>query len=136
MTPILTALAITIAISSGIHAPTFAALIESESQWNPRAVSSRGCCGLGQLNPYFHEIKNCFEPVENLTVAAQYLAWLLDHYDGDYEKALVAYMWGPGNLDKAINLRKRAWWPLVPRMVRVKVIEVLKGGGLWAQRKS
>nr|DAK80853.1 MAG TPA: tail tape measure [Caudoviricetes sp.] len=47
--------------------------------------------------------------------AARYFQWLLKHYNGDHNKALAAYNWGNGNLDKAINRYGNDWLSHAPK---------------------
>ena len=86
-----------------------AALIQVESSGNPKAVSSAGCRGLGQLCPatakamaqildldYYDGIE--FLPAWNARVSVEYIEHLLQVFDGDQEKALQAYFRGPSNV--------------------------------------
>lgn len=41
-----------------------------------------------------------FDPVQAREGASKYIQQLLKKYDGDLVKALAAYNWGPGNVDK------------------------------------
>ena len=41
-----------------------------------------------------------FDPVQAREGASKYIQQLLQKYDGDLVKALAAYNWGPGNVDK------------------------------------
>lgn len=56
--------------------------------------------GLGVKNPY--------DPVQNVNGGTQYLSQMISKY-GDYQLALAAYNWGPGNLDKAIKKYGKSW---------------------------
>lgn len=47
--------------------------------------------------------------------AARYFQWLLKHYNGDHNKALAAYNWGNGNLDKAIQRYGNNWMSHAPK---------------------
>lgn len=47
--------------------------------------------------------------------AARYFQWLLKHYNGDHNKALAAYNWGNGNIDKAINRYGNDWLSHAPK---------------------
>lgn len=84
------------------------AMIEVESTYKADAVSSEGAIGLMQVIPECHEPRmmklNCpdlFDPYQNVTVGMNYLAELIDKYDGNIHKALTAYHHGPtGAKDK------------------------------------
>lgn len=84
------------------------AMIEVESSYKADAVSPVGAQGLMQVIPEYHEDRmnrlNCtdlFNPYHNVTVGMDYLAELIDEYDGSLHKALTAYNHGPkGAKDK------------------------------------
>lgn len=47
-----------------------------------------------------YHVKNPFDVNESADAAGHMMRDLLDHYGGDLQKALAAYNWGAGNLDK------------------------------------
>jgi hypothetical protein len=53
-------------------------------------------------------------PADDVRVGNQYFAAMLGKYKGDPEKALAAYNWGPGNLDKAIKKHGDDWYYHAP----------------------
>jgi len=70
------------------------AVIQTESGWNPYAVSPKGAFGLMQLIPSTAErygVGNVFDPVQNINGGTRYLRDLLDRYHGDLKKSLAAY---------------------------------------------
>jgi murein DD-endopeptidase MepM/ murein hydrolase activator NlpD len=86
----------------GVNENIFLRLIQKESGWNPRARSSVGAEGLGQLMPPTAKglgVSNAYDPVQNLTGSARYLGQQLKRF-GSYEKALAAYNAGPGNVER------------------------------------
>ncbi|HPJ38254.1 MAG TPA: lytic transglycosylase domain-containing protein [Spirochaetota bacterium] len=79
------------------------AIIETESSYNPSAVSPRGAMGLMQLMPATARqlgVENPFMPEENVRGGVQLIRQLLDRYNGDYRKALAAYNAGEGAVDR------------------------------------
>lgn len=76
------------------------AVIQTESAFNPRAVSSAGARGLMQLMPSTAvkvgvDAKRLFMPADNILAGVRLLAALLKYYEGDVVAALVAYNSGP-----------------------------------------
>ena len=92
----------------GVDPEVFSRLVAKESGWNPNAKGAAGEIGYTQvmaetaLNPGLGvtPLKDRSDPVDNLRFGAEYLGKLIDYYDGDYNKALMAYNGGMGNVDK------------------------------------
>lgn len=69
-------------------------VVEAESAYRSRAVSHAGAQGLMQLIPATAErfgVKDVFDPEQNLRGGMSYLRWLIDHFDGDLNRALAGY---------------------------------------------
>ena len=64
-------------------------LIETESSFNPEAVSYVGCYGLMQLNPDYFPTD--LSPAENIQYGVAFIAEKLDQYAGNVGAALTAY---------------------------------------------
>lgn len=82
-----------------VSASLVRALIENESGYHTRAVSRKGAMGLMQLMPSLareYNVRDPFDPVENIRAGVSHLKSLLDEYNGDYKKALAAYNAGKG----------------------------------------
>ena len=78
-----------------------ASLVFHESSGNPGAESGAGAVGLTQLMPGTAKemgVTDRTDPKQSLEGGKKYLKKYVDKYDGDYEKALIAYNWGPGNV--------------------------------------
>jgi len=71
-----------------------AAIVEAESEFNPRAVSRRGARGLMQLMPRTAsslQVSDSFDPYENIEGGVRHLRSLMDRYRGDLPLVLAAY---------------------------------------------
>jgi soluble lytic murein transglycosylase-like protein len=79
------------------------AVVWQESRWHPAARSPAGARGLAQLMPATAQSLGVDpdDPLANLEGGARYLRYLIDHFDGDIEKALAAYNAGPGRVEQA-----------------------------------
>jgi len=85
----------------GIPADLFLRLVNQESRWNPRAVSSAGARGLAQLMPDTAAVLgvNPDDPQQNLDGGARYLRQMYERF-GDWRLALAAYNAGPGAVER------------------------------------
>src|SRR5262245_54809474 len=71
-----------------------AAIVEAESEFNPRAVSRRGAQGLMQLMPDTASslrVSDSFDPYENIEGGVRHLRRLMDRYRGNLPLVLAAY---------------------------------------------
>lgn len=86
---------------SGVDPALYLSMIDAESGWNPGAKSPKGAVGLAQLMPdTAKELGvNPNDPAQNVRGGATYMGSLMQRYQGDQTKALMAYNWGPGNVD-------------------------------------
>ncbi|MGE5645938.1 MAG: lytic transglycosylase domain-containing protein [Acidobacteriota bacterium] len=72
-------------------------IIEVESGWQPRVVSSKGAAGLMQLMPataVTFGVTNRFDISQNVRGGVAYLSHLLRLFQGDLRLALAAYIAG------------------------------------------
>ena len=70
------------------------AVIKIESAFNPQAVSPKGAMGLMQLMPKtasLYDLKNPFDPEDNVRAGTKHFKDLLTFYNNDLALALAAY---------------------------------------------
>jgi soluble lytic murein transglycosylase-like protein len=106
-----------VAASEGIDGRLLAALVWTESNFRPDAVSHAGAYGMAQLMPGTARGLGVDprDPVANLTGGARYLGYQLDAF-GRVDLALAAYNAGPG--------RVRAAGHAVPNIVETQLYVV------------
>jgi len=88
-----------IAAEHGLSRDLVNSVIKVESNYNSRAISSKGARGLMQLVPSTalrFGVKDVFNPVQNVDGGVRYLKYLLERYSGNYPLALAAYNAGEG----------------------------------------
>jgi soluble lytic murein transglycosylase-like protein len=84
------------------------AMIERESRFKVDAMGDKGAAyGLTQIQPRWHQaridrlgVTDLLDPCQNVLVCIDFLAELLDHYNGDIECALMAYNAGMSGANK------------------------------------
>ena len=102
------------------------AVIAVESAFDARAVSPKGAQGLMQLRPATarrYQVRQPFDPRDNLRGGASYMADLLKRYGNDLELALAAYNAGEDAVDRHGRTvppypETRAYVPAVLRFYR------------------
>ena len=90
----------------GVSLPLILAVIKTESNFNPRAVSSKGAIGLMQIMPstcnfvcesYGIKREDLFNPKFNVLVGTLYLKYLLEKFKSE-RLAILAYNAGEGRV--------------------------------------
>jgi soluble lytic murein transglycosylase len=87
----------------GVSADLLKALIKVESDFNPRAVSRAGALGLMQIMPEnlsSLQIRDPFDPRENIMGGTRYLTQMLRRFSGKLPLALAAYNAGPSIVER------------------------------------
>lgn len=87
----------------GVDPALIAAVMETESKFNPDAVSGAGARGLMQLMPATARglgVTDASDPLQNVLGGAKLLGQLSQKYNGNLELTLAAYNAGSGAVDK------------------------------------
>ncbi len=80
-----------------------AAVVQTESAFDPRAVSRAGAAGLMQLMPAAaadHNVRDVFDPADNLRGGAAHLRAMLDRFES-LPLALAAYNAGAATVERS-----------------------------------
>ena len=80
-----------------------AALIDVESRWNPRAVSSKGAMGLMQLMPATarrYGASAPFDVEQNIAAGTRYVTALMWEFHGDLRLVAAAYYAGDRSIGR------------------------------------
>lgn len=101
------------AATHGVDPYLVAAVIRSESSWDPEASSHQGARGLMQLMPETaqdmvakglvdgkrYSYENLEDPTVNIEYGCAYLSYLLTYFNGATDRAIAAYNAGMRNVD-------------------------------------
>ena len=101
------------AATHGVDPYLVAAVIRSESSWDPEASSHQGARGLMQLMPVTaqdmvakglvdgkrYSCENLEDPAINIEYGCAYLSYLMTYFNGATDRAIAAYNAGMGNVD-------------------------------------
>lgn len=89
----------------GLNPELVAAIVRTESAFDPQAISAQGARGLMQLMPATAERfglrgDEILEPASNVEAGVRYLRWLADHFDNNAPLMLAAYNAGEGTVKR------------------------------------
>jgi soluble lytic murein transglycosylase-like protein len=99
------------------------AVIQTESEYDPLAVSARGACGLMQLMPSTAErfgASDCFDPRQNILAGTRFLKTLLTRYRGSIDLSIAAY-----NAGETAVARHRGVPPFAQTRAYVRRVQAL-----------
>lgn len=88
--------------ANNIPPEILAGLLDTESNFNPKAVSPVGARGIAQFMPETAAEfgVNPADPMSSIDGAARYLRYLVDFFNGDMNLAIYAYNGGMGNIQR------------------------------------
>ena len=87
----------------GVDFSLVKAVIQVESSFNPGAISKKGAKGLMQIMPQNYaslNVKDPFDPSQNIMGGTLYLKQLIRRYDNKLPLVLAAYNAGPSAVDR------------------------------------
>ena len=93
----------TAARANGVEEALVRAIIHAESAYNPMALSRAGAQGLMQLMPGTARrfgVADAFNVGQNISGGVQYLAWLINRFNGDLTLVAAGYNAGEGAVAK------------------------------------
>lgn len=107
---------------SGVPVEILVAQAWAESKFDPLAANERsGCRGIAQFSEETwsqfgtDDFDDAFDPQLSIEAQAEYMDWLYNLLDQDWERALGAYVWGIGRLRGIVA--EGGTWEDVPRSV-------------------
>lgn len=106
------------------------AVIETESDYDPRVVSSAGARGLMQLMPAAAadmRVDDAHDPRTNILGGVRYLRVLANRFDGDLVRTIAAYHSGPTKVERYGGVPP---FPRVRRYVRAVLDRYYRYRGL------
>ena len=108
------------ATKNGLDPYLIVSIIKTESSFRTNVVSNKGAVGLMQLLPktahYISEKrdhldlennKQLFDPIINIKIGINYLAYLRNKFNGNLRFSIIAYNIGPANLFRKLRENRR-----------------------------
>jgi soluble lytic murein transglycosylase-like protein len=102
-----------VALSEQLNPGLAFPLVKIESNFNARAKSKAGALGLTQVLPSTARLyepglthEQLYDRETNLRLGFRYLRDLLERYDGDLERTLLAYNRGPARVEELLRAGK------------------------------
>jgi len=114
----------------GVSRHLIRAIIETESEFDPLAVSSRGACGLMQLMPGTVRrfgVADCFDVRENVAGGTRFLKVLLTRYQGSIALSVAAYNAGEGAVARHRGIPPYGQTRAYVRRVQALLVAVREG---------
>ena len=87
----------------GVKTSFIKAMVKTESNFDPYAVSKKGATGLMQLMPAKAKdlsVTDSFDPRQNLDGGIRHVSYLLKKYEGDVQLTLAAYNAGENAVER------------------------------------
>ena len=116
----------------GVDCAIALAQCKAESSFNPSALNMASkCIGLFQLQAGTAADMGV-DPYDwqgNIRGGMHYMQLMLKRFEGDYEKALAAYNWGPANLSRLLKKTSgntRIWKRGLPIETQNYITKILK----------
>ena len=100
------------------------AIMATESNFDPNAVSPKNAQGLMQLIPDTAArfgVRNIKDPVQNIRGGMAYLRWLLAYFEGDITLVAAAYNAGEKSVDRYLGVPPYAETRLYVRKIRAAI---------------
>lgn len=123
---------------NGVNPDVLERMYNQESRFDPTAYNeASGASGIAQLMPETAAELGVDprDPDASIDAGARYLRRMQDYFDGDQRKAIAAYNWGPGNVEKAVRQYGADWEQAAPEETK-HYLSVVGGGTGYANRES